>query len=48
MLPESMFVDRKQEIDLLNKIYSQGKAELILLYGRRRIGKTRLLKRIIF
>jgi uncharacterized protein len=47
MLPESMFVDRKQEISLLNKIYDQGKAELILLYGRRRIGKTRLLKEFI-
>jgi hypothetical protein len=44
MLPESMFFDRKQELDLLNKIYNKGNAELILLYGRRRIGKTRLLK----
>jgi len=47
MLPESMFVDRKQEITLLNKIYKHGKPELILLYGRRRIGKTRLLKEFI-
>ena len=47
MLPKSMFVDRKHEIDLLNKIYEKGKAELILLYGRRRVGKTRLLKEFI-
>jgi len=47
MLPESMFIDREHEISLLNKIYAQGKAELILLYGRRRIGKTRLLKEFI-
>jgi hypothetical protein len=47
MLPESMFIDRKQELTLLNKIYKSGKAELILLYGRRRIGKTRLLKEFI-
>ncbi|MBU1862835.1 MAG: ATP-binding protein, partial [Candidatus Omnitrophica bacterium] len=42
-----MFIGREQEIALLNKIYNQGKAELILLYGRRRIGKTRLLKEFI-
>jgi len=47
MLPKSMFVDRKNEIDLLNKIYEKEKAELILLYGRRRVGKTRLLKEFI-
>ena len=47
MLPKSMFIDREREIALLNKIYKQGRAELILLYGRRRIGKTRLLKEFI-
>lgn len=47
MLPKSMLIDRKAEIDLLNKIYKKEKAELILLYGRRRVGKTRLLKEFI-
>jgi len=47
MLPESMFVNRTQEMNLLNNIYKKGKAELILLYGRRRVGKTRLLKEFI-
>ena len=47
MLPKSMFIDRKAEIDLLNEIYKKEKAELILLYGRRRVGKTRLLKEFI-
>ena len=47
MLPESMFFNRVKELNLLNKIYKQGNAELILLYGRRRIGKTRLLKEFI-
>jgi AAA+ ATPase superfamily predicted ATPase len=42
-----MLIDRKAEIDLLNKIYKKEKAELILLYGRRRVGKTRLLKEFI-
>ena len=44
MLPESMFVNRKQEIIFLNKLYKQGNAELLLLYGRRQVGKTRRLK----
>ena len=47
MLPKSMFIDRKQEINLLNEIYKKEKAELILLYGRRRVGKTRILKEFI-
>ena len=47
MLPESMFINRTAELNLLNKIYKKGKADLILLYGRRRIGKTRLLKEFI-
>ena len=41
-----MFVDREQELTFLNRISSRqrpGPAQLILLYGRRRIGKTELL-----
>ena len=47
MLLKSMFINRKQEINFLNEIYEKEKAELILLYGRRRIGKTRLLQEFI-
>ena len=47
MLPESMFINRTSELNLLNNIYKKGKAELILLYGRRRFGKTRLLQEFI-
>ncbi len=39
----SMFINRKEELNLLEEIYSSKKAELVLLYGRRRIGKSRLL-----
>ena len=38
-----MFVGRKKELDFLNERYQSAKAELIVLYGRRRIGKTELL-----
>lgn len=34
---------RKKEIDELNKLYNNKKAELVAIYGRRRIGKTYLV-----
>lgn len=36
-------VGRKHEIEELNKLYNSGKAELVAIYGRRRIGKTYLV-----
>ena len=39
-----MFVGRKQEMDYLKKIYKSNNAEMIVVYGRRRIGKTELLR----
>lgn len=46
-------VGRKNEIQRLNNLYSSGKAELVAIYGRHRIGKTYLVNecfkgRIIF
>lgn len=38
-----MFVNRRSELDLLEKHYKSGRAELFVLYGRRRVGKTELL-----
>lgn len=38
-----MFVNRRSELDLLEKHYQSGRAELFVLYGRRRVGKTELL-----
>lgn len=49
-----MFVNRVAELELLEKRFASGKAELFVLYGRRRVGKTELLahfcegKRAIF
>lgn len=38
-----MFINRIAELDLLEKHYHSGKAELFVLYGRQRVGKTELL-----
>ena len=41
-----MFVDRQQELDFLNSLITRsrpGPAQLVLMYGRRRVGKSELL-----
>lgn len=38
------FVDRKLELEYLNKEYHKEGSSLVILYGRRRIGKTSLIK----
>lgn len=40
-----MFVNRIAELRLLEQRYASGQAELFVLYGRRRVGKTELLAR---
>lgn len=39
-----MFIDRKTELGLLDQRYHSAQAELFVLYGRRRVGKTELLR----
>jgi AAA+ ATPase superfamily predicted ATPase len=39
-----MFINRQTELDLLAKMYASNRAELFVLYGRRRVGKTELLR----
>ena len=39
-----MFIGRTEELKFLNDRYKSNNAELIVLYGRRRIGKTELIK----
>ncbi len=41
------FVDRRRELDFLEKNYTEKKSSLIIIYGRRRIGKTELIKEFI-
>jgi AAA+ ATPase superfamily predicted ATPase len=43
----SEFIDRDEEISLLEEEWTKEKGRLIVLYGRRRIGKTRLLLEFI-
>ncbi|MEM4639144.1 MAG: ATP-binding protein [Thermofilum sp.] len=38
-----LFIDREDELRVLEEAYSSGRSELVLIYGRRRIGKTFLL-----
>lgn len=38
------FVDREKELRFLREKYSSGSSELIIIYGRRRVGKTELIK----
>jgi hypothetical protein len=51
---DKMFLNRRAELDLLEKHFASSNAELFVLYGRRRVGKTELIvqfcqeKRAIF
>src|SRR5687767_6998026 len=38
------FVDRERELAFLQKAFSRKGAELLIIYGRRRVGKTSLLQ----
>lgn len=42
-----MFVDRERELEFLERKWSEKGAQLIILYGRRRVGKTALIKRFL-
>jgi predicted AAA+ superfamily ATPase len=39
-----LFTKFKHELKILNDAYNSDRAEFIILYGRRRTGKTELLK----
>ena len=42
-----MFYDRQNELKRLNERYVSQTAQLLVIYGRRRVGKTALLKKFI-
>ena len=42
-----MFVNRKQELEFLERKWEEKRAQLIIIYGRRRVGKTTLLKEFL-
>lgn len=42
-----MFIGRKNELGILNKLYNSDKFEFAVIYGRRRVGKTALISEFI-
>lgn len=40
-----MFVGREAELAKLEELYSAGTFQMVVVYGRRRIGKTTLVER---
>ena len=42
-----MFIGRTTEMSELNRLYSSGSFEMPVIYGRRRVGKTRLITEFI-
>ena len=42
-----IFLDREEEIEKVEEKYRSDKSEFVVLYGRRRIGKTVLIKKFI-
>jgi hypothetical protein len=42
-----MFVSRESELSALGKLYSKKKFQMIVIYGRRRVGKTTLIKEFV-
>lgn len=42
-----MFIGRERELNSLNKLYVSGKFEFVVIYGRRRVGKTALINQFI-
>lgn len=41
------FIDREREINSLQRFWSKNGAQLIVIYGKRRVGKTELIKQFI-
>ena len=42
-----MFIGREKELNALNKLYHSDQFEFVVIYGRRRVGKTALIKQFI-
>ena len=42
-----VFVDREMELEALEREYSKDRASLVLIYGRRRVGKTELVRKFL-
>lgn len=47
MITEKPFIDREEELEILGSRYESDRAEFLVLYGRRRVGKTELVKHFV-
>ncbi len=47
MIMFQLFVNRQEELEILEERFNNGKPEFILIYGRRRVGKTELVVNFI-
>ena len=47
MLKMARFINREHELAALNQQYAAPGASLVIIYGRRRVGKTTLIKEFI-
>ena len=43
----AMFIGRERELTALNTLYESDRFEFVVIYGRRRVGKTALISRFI-
>ncbi len=43
----SVFIDRRRELNFLIERYGSNRAEFVIIYGRRRVGKTELIERFL-
>ena len=44
---KQLFVNREKELEYLDNLYKENKSHLVIIYGRRRIGKTELVKKFL-
>src|SRR3989338_5244088 len=44
---QQKFIGRKKELAFLEQLYQEQKAQLVIFYGRRRVGKTELIRQFI-
>lgn len=41
------FINRQTDLERLNSLYDEEKAQLVIIYGKRRVGKTEIIKQFI-
>ena len=42
-----MFIGRENELATMRKLYDSNKFQMVIIYGRRRIGKTTLISKFV-